>query len=315
MEALPYKLLVVDTESSAILLTEGKSGEILAEWPFEIECTPLDIQINQAESIAYIPAMNREGRGVLFTLPLPAGQLRQMPLDLPPIERFAIGPQAGQAVLATRDGALFLLDIENRKLTLFGSSGSPTACVGLAIDHDAVYTIWQHEGNGILAVFSPAGQLLDERLLHGLPTNLSQSKQYLFIPFTAAQTGDEGLWLLTKTLPASPPTTIPLHHCASEAVFRTYPCYVAVTPDETLAYVVHEDSASISVIDIASASVSGYIPVGRSLSCLALLPNAQFAVAGSYMFADLSLIDLVNRRLLSLTDGERELFGQIAVIP
>jgi YVTN family beta-propeller protein len=178
-----------------------------------------------------------------------------------------------------------------------------------------VYTVWQHEDNGILAIFSLDGQLLDERLLLGLPTNLTQSEQYLFIPFTAAQTGDEGLWLLTKTLPAVPPTTIPLHHCANEADFRTYPCYVAVTPDEALAYVVHEDSANISVIDIASASVSGYIPVGRSLSCMALLPNAQFAVAGSYMFADLSLIDLVNRRLLSLTDGERELFGQIAVIP
>jgi YVTN family beta-propeller protein len=315
MDTVPYKLLVVDTENSAVLLTDGESGEIVREWPFPGEYSPVDIQLISDSTIAYIPAINSQGRGTLFSIFLPAGQLTQLPLDLPPIERFAAGPQLGQAVVATRDGALFLLDVEKRSLTLFGRSGEPTACVGLATDNSAVYTVWQHEGNGVLAVFSPDGQLREERFLPGLPTNLSQSERYLYVPFTATGAGEEGMLLLLKQFTEAPPTIISLHHCPSEAAFRIYPCHVTVTPDETTAYVVHEDSANVSVIDIASAAVSGYIPVGRSLSCLTLVPDSKFAVAGSYMFADLSLIDLVNRRLLSLTDGERELFGQVAVLP
>jgi YVTN family beta-propeller protein len=315
MDTVPYKLLVVDTENSTVLLTDGESGEIIREWPFPGEYSPVDIQLTADSAVAYIPTSNNQGRGALFSISLPAGQLTQLQLDLPAIERFAAGPQFGQAVVATRDGALFLLDITKRSLSLFGRSGEPTACVGLATDANAVYTVWQHDQNGVLAIFSSDGQLCDERFLPGLPTNLSQSERYLYIPFTTTSDGEEGMLLLQKKCIEAAPRVISLHHCPNEAAFRIYPCHVAVTPDESTAYVVHEDSANVSVIDIASASVSGYIPVGRSLSGLTLLPDSQFAVAGSYMFADLSLIDLVNRRLLSLTDGERELFGQVAVLP
>lgn len=316
MDTLPYKLLVIDTENSSVLLTDGDKGEILSEWPFPKGYTPLDIQLNADRTIAYIPASSKNGRGLLFSLLLADGQLVSLPLDLPPIERFAAGPQLGQAVLATPEGELFSLDISSRSLFFFGRSGLPSACVGLAADREAIYTVWQHEGNGILAVFSVDGQLRDERFLSGLPTGLSQSDHYVFIPFTAAQSGDEGVMQWKKSeLADGPPARITLHHCPDEAAFRIYPCYVAVTPDETIAYVVQEDSASISLINVQTASVCGYIPVGRSLSCMALLPDSQFAIAGSYMFADLTLIDLVNRRLLSLTDSERELFGQVAVIP
>lgn len=315
METLPYKLLVVDTEISTVLLTDGESGEIIREWPFPGEYCPVDIQLTADSAIAYIPTINRHGRGTLFSIALPAGELTPLPIDLPAIERFAAGPQLGQAVVVSREGALFLLDINRCHLTSFGCSGEPTACVGVATDTSAVYTVWQHEGNGVLAVFSLDGQLRNERFLPGLPTNLSQSRQYLYIPFTTAAAGEEGLFLLPKEWTEAAPTMIPLHHCPDEASFRIYPCHVAVTPDETTAYVVHEDSANVSVIDVTNARVSGYIPVGRSLSCLTLLPDSQFAVAGSFMFADLSLIDLVNRRLLSLTDSERELFGQVAVLP
>lgn len=316
MDSMPYKLLVVDMENSAVLLTAGENGEILSEWSFPREYIPLDIKLSCNGQFAYIPAMSKEDRGILFSLDLVTGEFTRLPLDLPAIERFAVGPKPGQGILATRDGALFSLDITGRKLSLFGRSGTPTACVGLATDAEAVYTAWQHEGNGILAVFAPTGELIAERFLPGLPTNLAVSSHYVFIPFTAAEAGDEGLLTFEKrTLSDSQPNVITLHHCPDKATFRIYPCYVAITPDESTAYVVDEDSANISVIDMQEAAVSGYIPVGRSLSCLTLLPDSHFAVAGSNMFADLSLIDLVNRRLLSLTDSDRELFGQVAVIP
>lgn len=314
MDTAPYKLLAVDTENFSVLLTDGDSGEILSEWPLPGEYSPVDLHVT-ADATVYIPTINRQGRGTLFTLSLPAGQLTELALDLPPIERFAAGPQPGQAVIVTRDGALFVLDIAKRSLTLLGRSQEPVVCVGLTTDADTVYTVWQHAPQGVLALFSPTGRLRAERLLPGLPTGLSQSGHYLYIPFTTAVAGDEGLLLLAKSGMEADPAMISLHHCPHETAFRTYPCYVAVTPDETTAYVAHEDSATISIIDIAAASVSGCIPVGRSVSCLALLPGCQFAIAGSYMFADLSLIDLVNRRLLSLTDNERELFGQVVVLP
>jgi hypothetical protein len=315
MEILPYKLLVADTENTALLLINGADGEILREWPLPPEFTPIDVCLASGADCAYIPAVNAQDRGALFILRLDE-DLSQLPLNLPAIERFAVGPLSHQAVLATRDGSLFLLDISQRSLSLFGRCGAPTSCVGLATDQDLVYTVWQQDGNGVLATLSSAGELIDEQLLPGLPTNLSLSENYLYIPYTANESGDEGVLLLKKGHLGAAPAVIPLNHCPTATSFRIYPCYAAITPDEATAYIVHEDSTNISVIDIASATVSGYIPVGRSISFLALLPNAQFAVAGSFMFADLSLIDLVNRRLLSMTDNsEREVFGQIAVIP
>ncbi|MDU4959659.1 MAG: hypothetical protein E6X17_03210 [Sporomusaceae bacterium] len=314
MDIAPYQFLAVDTEGFRVLLTNGDSGEIVGEWPLPGEFSPVDMQLG-ADATAYIPTINRQGRGALFTLSLPSGELTQLALDLPAIERFAAGPQPGQAVIATRDGALFTLDTIKRSLHLLGRSQEPSVCVGLAVEANTVYTVWQHSPQGVLAVISTDGQLCAEKLLPGLPTGLAQSSRYLYIPFTAADDGDEGLLLLPKDRIDAEPAVIALHHCQDGASFRTYPCYVAVTPDEATAYVAHEDSANISIVDIAAARVSGYIPVGRSVSCLSLLPDCRFAIAGSNMFADLSLIDLVNRRLLSLTDCERELFGQVAVLP
>ena len=314
MDILPYKLLVADTENAAMLLISGKDGEILREWPLPSEFTPIDVCLSTTADCAYIPAVNSD-RGALFILNLNNG-LSQLPLNLPAIERFAVGPQADQAVLATRDGSLFLLDIKQRSLNLFGRCGSPTSCVGLATDQDLIYTVWQQDGNGILATLTPDGTLIEERLLPGLPTNLTLGKTNLYIPFTTAEIGDEGVIILKKRQLADVPAVIPLNHCPSKAGFKIYPCYAAISPDESTAYIVNEDSVNVSIIDIDRMEMAGFIPVGRSVSFLALLPDAQFAVAGSFMFADLSLIDLVNRRLLSMTDNsDREVFGQIAIIP
>lgn len=315
MDSLPYKFLVIDTEASSLLLTDGASGEILEEWTLPRDFMPLDLQLDADKTIVYIPAINATDRGALFTLNLLDRRLSRLPLDLPSIERFALGPAKGSGILATRDGALFTLDSCRKNLSLFGRSCSPSTCVGLATDQTFIYTVWQHEANGILAVFSGDGHLVEERFLPGLPTNLIVSAGYIFVPFTAAGAGSEGLIILAKSgLAEAQPKIITVQHCPAEPAFRTYPCYVAITPDETTAYLVHEDSATISVVDVTQAAITGYIPVGRSLSYLTLLPDTKLAVAGSNMFADLSLIDLVNQKLISLTDTERELFGQIAVI-
>lgn len=313
MDTMPYKLLIADTENSVLALINGTSGEIEVEWSFPREYAPLDICLSPDGKTAYIPANQSDDHSVLFIFSLDNG-LSQLPFELPVIEQFAPGSSENQAFLVSRNNTLHVLDIKQCSSKLIGHCDSAAICVGLKAEQSTIYTVWQQEDTGVLAIFTPNGDLLSEQHLPGLPTNLSLSNHYVYIPFTTAATGSEGMLLFKKDLSA-PPAVIRLNDCSHEAAFRIHPCFVAVPPDESFAYIVHEESVNISIVEIATSSVIGYIPVGRSVSCLTLLPDAKFAIAGSNMFADLSLVDLVNRRLLSLTDSDREVFGKVALFP
>jgi len=89
---------------------------------------------------------------------------------------------------------------------------------------------------------------------------------------------------------------------------------VAVAPDGNTAYVVNEDSGSITVVDLSTTDITGHISIGRSISNLTILPDCRFAVATSNMFADLALIDLVNERLLSVTASTHEILSPIIIL-
>lgn len=311
MEQGTYRLLAIDLVNAAVI-SINHEGEITAEWSLPDHYLPQDIYRLTAGSAAYILA-NSDDNSHLFILDLEPG-LTKLPFALPLIEQFALGIDDDQAYAVTADKALLRLDLATGKFDLLGQSDQRHKCLGINVDATAIYTIWQNENQGVLAIFKHNGELLQERQLPGLPTSISASEHYIYICFTAtAAGGAEGLIVTTKQLTA-PANVVILHHCQGAAGLRTYPCHAVSNPEETLVYVAHEDSGHISILDLNKLEVSDCITVGRSLSYLAMLPNTALAIAGSNMFADLCLVDLVNRRLVSITECDRELFYKPLVL-
>ncbi|EGO63268.1 YncE family protein [Acetonema longum] len=314
MVETPYSLLLIDTGGSNVFLADGPSGQVIREWPFPKEYTPLDIILRDGAKQAYILAAAEED-SALFQLDIASESFARLPVALPTTVAFALSPISETAYLVNREGSLHSLNLSDHRLCRIGQADSKAVCTGLAADQNYLYSIWRHETGGLLATFTHSGRLMGESLLPGIPTHLALSNKHLLIPFTASQSGCEGVFLLPSGKPENHPTAITLHCCREAPIFKLYPCFAALSPDETTSYIVCEDSATVCIIDIAKACITGSIPVGRSLSSIALTPGGQLAVGGSHMFADLSLIDLVNERLLSITDCNRELFGKVVVVP
>ena len=67
-------------------------------------------------------------------------------------------------------------------LSNWGNPAKAT-CVGLTADHDAVYSVWELNDQGTLAVFNLKGQLINEHTLPGIPTNITlDACGHIFIP-------------------------------------------------------------------------------------------------------------------------------------
>lgn len=319
METQPYQLVVIDDTTHALLLVDGHRGEIIAEMPYPAEYTPTELQLSPDHSKVYMPVIKNNGKGALFVANLEQHSIYRLPVELPAPTQFTLSPKGNCAYLADPNGGLYSLTIPAMSLTPWGNPAE-ASCVGLTANQTAVYSVWEHDNQGTLAVFSPEGRLEQEYPLPGIPTNVVfDGEEHILIPFTSTAFTLEGIiiFTITKTTDSVPSimTSRTCMYPKSTNLSPAYPSHIAVCPEKELAYVVNEENASIAVITIQSAAISHHIELGRSISCLHILPGGQLAIAASHIFADLSMIDLPNRRLLSVTDTERQLLGYIAVIP
>ncbi len=318
-EELSYKILALDAANHSLLLINGPTGEILKELPYPAKFTPLDLSITPDFSKAFLPMSGGNNTGALFIANLTSLSLYGLPFDIPHPSQFAFAPSTNSVYIVDPTGMLYAIDTVTMAVTPWGKPESEkTACAGLAADGSAIYSVWEHNDTGTLAVFSPKGELTYEYQLPGIPTNIILSHHdHIIVPFTTTNFTNEGVAIFDKKQDGVS-AAITLKSCIytnTLSPYTTYPSHVATNPDEHIAYIVNEESASITVIDLETTSINRHIPLGRSISCLHILPGGQFAIASSHMFADLSLIDLVNGRLLSVTDSPREILGFIAVMP
>ncbi|MEN6411319.1 MAG: hypothetical protein ABFC84_00990 [Veillonellales bacterium] len=316
MESASYHLLLLDAATHSLLIADGLQGKILLELAYPVGCTPAGLALTADCSKAFLPVVGDNGSGRLYVANLAGHSLYRLPLILPHPLQFALQADGRSAYLADPSGGLYCLDTVTLNLSCWGQSES-MACVGLAIGGECLYTAWELADGGVMGVFNLQGKMIAEYPVPGIPTNiLFDNRSQVIVPFTANETSGEGIMIfdiLKET--AAQPTTVTIQCPQRTRGLRAYPCQVALSPDGCTAYVVNEDSGSVSIVDMNTRSAIDYIPVGRSISSLHLLPDSRFAVAASNMFADLCLIDLVNRRLLSFTTTDREILGFIAVIP
>lgn len=318
MEILPYQLLVLDNTSHALLLVDHPNGEIIAEMPYPPGYTPTELALAPDRNKAYIPAVGRDGNGALFVANLTQRSIYRLPMKIPQPTQFTLAPDGICAYLADPNGTLYSLDIPTMSLKSLGNS-EKSDCVGLAADQHAVYSVWEHSDQGSLAVFSRTGQFIDEHTLPGIPTNITlDAEGHILIPFTTTHFTIEGVVCFNRIMQEDNiPGVMAAQRCIypySTSPSAAYPSHVAVWPNDHLAYIVNEENASITVIDSHTAAIVRHIELGRSLSCLHILPGGRFGIATSHIFADLSMIDLHKGCLLSTTDTSRELLGYMAPI-
>lgn len=308
-----FTLLLIDAAGHTVLIADGPSGEILAELPLPPACTPVDLAVTPNGGRAYLALATSTDSGALCGLV--TGQrptLESLPVVLPRPARLAVSPDGRAALIADPAGDLYSLDLSSLILTAWGRPPGSGACAGLAAGHREIYGAWETDGGGVIAAYSPDGRLVRLSRLGGIPTGLTAAGGRLLVPFTASPFSGEGLVVYDQQSGAPTVLTIHCSRCAASA--PASPIHAAAAADGGTVYLACEDSAGVIVIDLAVGDVSGFIPLGRSVSRLALVPGDRFAVAASNANADLCLIDLVNRRPLAITATKREILAPLAVI-
>lgn len=314
MDWAPYKMLMIDATAHALLLVDGVNNEVLAEMAYPDLFIPTTLSISPDAAKAYLPAAGKNGSGALFIANLHNFSLYQLPIELPHPTQFTLAPNSETAYLVDPGGVLYALDTVAMSLTKLGSPDN-ASCVGITADAQAVYTAWEHKNSGSIAIFDNQGRLIKEHAVSGIPTNISLNNNRILVPFTASTFTGEGLAIFDQNKQDdSIPAVITIQCPARTHGLKAYPCSVAVAPDGKTAYVVNEDSGSITVVDLSTSDITGHISIGRSISNLTILPDCRFAVATSNMFADLALIDLVNERLLSVTASTHEILSPIVIL-
>jgi len=315
LEIAPYKILIIDALSHAALIVDGPSGKILTELPLPQELSLSDLSISPDPLTAYLAFSKNKSSGTFCTLDLKAFSLGPFSPDIPYPSQISPAPDRGIIYLADASGDLYVYDFNKFALINWAKPPGSARCAGLANSGEQVYGLWENTLGGILAVFDRDGRQIAQYIIGGKPTSLTLDQQgRLFIPFTANTFCGEGVLILPSTETDDRPTVVTINCSCCSPVGKAYPLHVAVEPGGTRAYVACEDNATIGIIDVAQGKFCGSIPLGRSISRLALLPDKRFAIASSNMFADLCLIDLVNKRALSFSDTRRELLSPFAVI-
>lgn len=284
---------------------------------FSSEFTPTELVVTPDYTKAYLPCAATTGNNTILAVNLTSMSLYSLPLPIAyPAQFILAASTASLAYLAEPNGSLHSLDLITMSSKLLGSPAVKASCVGLAADNEAVYTAWEHSAGGTVMKLSAAdGSIHWQYDIAGIPTNIILAENQLLVPFTNTAFTGEGVALFktNKNCPVPIIVTIQCPSCPSG--LAAYPCHAAFSADKRTAYIVNEDSASICVIDLETAQTIDRLVLGRSLSRLYVLPDSHLALGTSNLFADLSLVDLTNGSLLSVTNTKRQLLSTIAILP
>jgi DNA-binding beta-propeller fold protein YncE len=316
----PYQMLLFDGAAHKIIHIDGSNGSIIAEVGYPPDIEPVDTATFD-DKIIYILAINETtNKGIIFQYLAnerklsPDKKLRPLPIpDISPLQ-IAIDDKKSRLIIACEDGSLYIW--QNHALSLLGHTQQGAICVGIQIVGDYIYTIWEHEQGGIIALLNEQGLLLDEFFLPGIPTHLAVTATgLLLVSYTCTLFTGEGLALLeTSDAKLACPKAIPFN-CPFQPI-KTYPTFIAISPTENTAYVIHEDGGFISKIDLTEKKLAATWLISHSISSLHFLPDDRFAIGPSFKFADLTLIDINAGEAVSITNSpERRLLGLMRILP
>lgn len=310
MEWQDCKFIAIDLGARQVIYVDNKTGEVLGRFDYPKASQPVFLAAQPGADKAVL-AVSREDEGSIFILSLHSTQSYRLPVKLPSPMQFTMRPDFKAAYFVSQDAILYRLDMTALTAKALAQP-SGADCVGICCANQRVYTAWEASDGGVVAAFAETGEFLHEYKVSGIPTNLCVRRDKILVPFTESHTYGEGLAILSEK---EPPVYRTFQAASASRALHVYPCNVTIDEAKGVAYVVNEDSGSITMLRVDDYTVCDQFAVGRSITNLCLLPDSRFAIATSNMFADLSMLDLVNRKLLSVTDRSQELSSLLAVLP
>lgn len=309
MEWRLCKIIVIDLLKKMLLFINQETAVIFAQLKYPEHEIPIALEYNHEQQKACLITKNGE-KGSLFIINLANPKLYRLPVELPAPLQCATAPTFSSVYFIDATATLYSLDMTTLKLTPIAQPDN-ASCVGITFANDKVYTAWETKEKGNVAIFKETGEFLAEYPLEGIPTNICVHQEKILVPFTESHLHGEGLAILTEE---NLPNYLTFQSPERAKALRAYPCNVTINPTSNTAYIINEDSSSLTIIDLTNNSITDSFSIGRSITNLYLLPNPNFAIATSNMFADLSIIDLVNQRLLSMSNDDCEFANMLIVL-
>lgn len=299
----PCRLIVFDCTDNAILLLEGTSGYVLSRCPIPNAYRPLALLATDTGIFFFA---NGRTDGTVYTLH--GKSWSRISATLPTMTAVCPSPSGRSFCLASARHTLYRLDTLSGKLSSLGSA--PHTCRALT-EGTHLASVWETTSGSICALHNDDGTILSEHHLDGMIPTATMAGSTLLLPFTNSKKHGEGIHLLPTDAPSPSITTISLKPPSMRGLSADP--YSVLPIGDTL-HLISESSGTITKIDHRTGEVIDSYPLGRSISYLYLLPDERFAVATSNMFADLSLVDLVNEKLLSISICAHELFHQVVIL-
>ncbi len=300
----PCRLAVFDCTDNALLLIEGTRGDVLSRRPLPHTYRPLALL--SCESGVFFFA-NGKVDGSVYTLR--KGTWARRPVTLPMMTAVCPARNENACYLASARHTLYRLDHDSGKLSSLGSS--PHICRAL-VHGTYLASVWETADGTVCALHKKDGTILSEHRLDGTVPSATMAGTTLLLPFTNGTRCGEGLHLIATDTPE--PTVMTISLKSPQMRGFTADPYSVLALGDTLC-LVSESTGTITKLDRRTGDITGSYSLGRSISHLYLLPDKRFAIATSNMFADLTLVDLVNEKLLSISICAHELFHQIAILP
>ena len=300
----PCRLAVFDRTDNALLLLNTASGAVLFRRPLPHTYRPLAL-VSSEKGVLFFA--NGKTDGSVYTLR--KGTWARQPVTLPTMTAVCPVQNENACYLASARHTLYRLDLDSGKLSSLGSS--PHICRAL-VHGTYLASVWETAGGTVCALHKKDGTILSEHRLDGTVPSATITGTTLLCPFTNGKQCGEGLHLIATDAPSPSVTTISLKSPQMRGI--TADPYSVLALGDTLC-LVSEATGTVTKIDRHTGDITGSYSLGRSISHLYLLPDERFAIATSNMFADLSLVDLVNEKLLSISICAHELFHQIAILP
>lgn len=310
MEWPNCKFIASELALHQLCAIDNNTGRLLGCFPYPLTLTPTAF-CRQNNSDKLCISFKSDSMGNIYIVNTSTMQGYKLPIEIPSPLQFTATPDLCNSYFTTPNETLYHLNMTTLELNALAQPENAFCC-GLTVNDQKIFSVWETtNGHGIVAIFNKNGELDKEIEIRAIPTNIAIHGSDILIPFSESSEYGEGFAVINHD---ESPRYITIHDPASSYTPSLYPCSITIDDNNNIAYLIHENGGSISIVDTSNYSVHNTFSIGRSISNIYLLPDTRFALATSNMFADLTLLDLVNHRLLSVNDSSQEFSNLLTII-
>lgn len=308
MDFSSLRFLAVDLKTTSLVYLEYASQPFASKVAFAATERPLLLEKTD-DTIFFLTSGSKAS--VLYRAAEAALAFEPLPVRLPRITQAALTSDGQQLYFIDAESTLTVLDISALELKQLARPAA-ASCVGLCTDPAGnIHTAWETQYGTAVATFDRKHTLCREYALKAIPTNIACLNEQIYITFTQSPTYGEGVAAFS---PQSRDKICSFYSPQPQSAFQLYPCNLCFSPDGDSLYIINEDAASITCLS-RELQIRDHFSLGHSISTLQLTCDPRFAVGGSNMFADLLLLDLVNKKILSISSCDAEFSSLFCLLP